>query len=70
MKMRQKIFEVGFKNRIAIYFVSYTFCLIPAIGFVYDKTYDYMCSYESISIIIQFTFIGIKYEHKYNIKHE
>ena len=70
MKMRQKIFEVGYKNRIVIYFVSYAFCLIPTIGFVYDKCHDYLRSYESISIIIQFTFIAIKFEHKYNIRNE
>ena len=69
MKIRQKIFEVGYKNRIAIYFESDTFCLMPTIGFVYDKSYDYISSYESISIVIQFAFFGIKFEHKYNMKH-
>lgn len=70
MKMRHKKFEVGYKNRIAIFYESDTFCLIPTIGFVYDKAYDYISRYESISIIIQFAFFGIKFEHKYNIKHE
>ena len=69
MKMRQKIFEIGYKNRIVIYYESYTFCLIPTIGFIYDKSYDYISRYESISIIIQFAFFGIKFEHKYNMKH-
>ena len=68
--MRRKKIEVGYKNRIAIYFESDTFCLLPTIGFVSDKSYDYISSYESISIIIQFAFFGIKFEHKYNIKHE
>ena len=67
--MRQKIFEIGYKNRIVIYYESYTFCLIPTIGFIYDKSYDYISRYESISIIIQFAFFGIKFEHKYNMKH-
>ena len=69
MKMRQKIFEIGYKNRIVIYYESNTFCLIPTIGFIYDKSYDYISRYESISIIIQFAFFGIKFEHKYNMKH-
>lgn len=69
MKMRQKIFEIGYKNRIVIYYESFTFCLIPTIGFINDKSYDYISRYESISIIIQFAFFGIKFEHKYNMKH-
>lgn len=70
MEIQRKKKEWGFKNRLIVYYFNDAFCLLPVIDFVYENVYEYISSYESISIVIQFAFFGIKFEHKYNIRHE
>lgn len=70
MKIRWKVKKIGFKNRIAFIFQNDRLYLTPVIAMMYEKCEDYCINYESISLCIGFTFFWIKFEHKYNIKHE